>query len=183
MHTIHHTSAVILRSEPRGEYDKVYWLFTEYFGLVRAVATGVRKSAAKLKSQLVDYAFVEVDLVKGREVWRLVSARLIYQPLTDTTKPLARGYVRALATLARFIIDEGEHRALYAHIEEVAHSIDIEVDPRAYDALAIWRILVHLGYIDGHVERGFVQEVQALRESDIKALVQTVNDTITQTHL
>ncbi len=184
MHTIHHTRAVILRSEPRGEYDKTFWLFTEDFGLVRAVATGVRKSSAKLRGQLVDYAFVDVDLVKGREVWRLVSATLLFNPISSTTSPLARPYVRTLATLSRFLIDEGEHPALFAHIEEVANVvIEDGVDPKAYDALAIWRTLVHLGYIDGEIETPFADAVRTMTDTDTKALIATVNETIKETHL
>lgn len=184
MHTIHHTRAVILRSEPRGEYDKTFWLFTEDFGLVRAVATGVRKSSAKLRGQLVDYAFADVDLVKGREVWRLVSATLLFNPISSTTSPLARPYVRTLATLSRFLIDEGEHAGLFAHIEEVANVVTEDgVDPKAYDALAIWRTLVHLGYIDGDIGASFTDAVRVLDEASIKMLISSVNETIKETHL
>lgn len=184
MHTIHHTQAVILRSEPRGEYDKTYWLFTKDFGLVRAVATGVRKSGAKLRGQLVDYAFVDVDLVKGREVWRLVSATLLFNPIVSSTRPLARPYVRTLGTLSRFLIDEGEHTALFAHVQEVAHAVYEEtVEPKVFDALAIWRTLVHLGYIDGDITASFADAARVLDEAEIKTLVTSVNETIKETHL
>ncbi len=183
MHTIHHTKAVILKSEPRGEYDKTWWLFTEDFGLVRAVTTGIRKPTAKLKSQLVEYAFVDVDLVQGRDVWRLVSATALYNPITDTRSPCVRPYVRALGTLVRFLVDEGEHRALFAHILEIARAMGSGLDPRAYDALAIWRILVHLGYIDGTITAPFTDAARSLDDAAITALVHTVNETIKQTHL
>ena len=56
MHPIYHTKAVILRSQPVGEANKRYWLFTEELGLVVAVATGVRKHASKLAGQLAEDA-------------------------------------------------------------------------------------------------------------------------------
>jgi recombinational DNA repair protein (RecF pathway) len=184
MHTIHHTPAVILRSEPRGEYDKTYWLFTKDFGLVRAVATGVRKQGAKLRGQLVDYAFVDVDLVKGKEVWRLVSATQLFNPIRSSTSPLARPYVRTLGTLSRFLIDEGEHGVLFAHIQEVARAVYEEtVELKVFDALAIWRTLVHLGYIDGAIEASFVDAAKLLDEHEVKAMVISVNETIKETHL
>ncbi len=191
MHTIHHTRAVIVKSEPSRDADKAYWLFTKELGLVIATATGVRKSHAKLKGQLVDYAFIDADLVQGREIWRLVSATLVNDPLLgNTTHPLARGYVRALATLERFLIGEGAHPELFAHIEDCAALLKEEgIGPKKFDTLAIWRILVHLGYIAVHngdhalFEQPLADAVRALSDEGVKRLVAEVNNTIKETHL
>lgn len=188
MHTIHHTRAVILKSQPSKEADKLFWLFTEDFGLVRAVATGIRKSGAKLVSQLVDYSIVDVDLVRGRDVWRLVSATAVHDPLHGRyDAPLARPYVRTLAALDRFLIDEGEHSELFGHITEIAHAVAHPIDPKTFDTLAIWRTLVHLGYIPRGEEAlflsPFVQASALLTPLDTKRLIISVNNTIKETHL
>ncbi len=188
MHAIHHTKAVILKSQPTREADRLYWLFTEDFGLVVAVATGIRKPGAKLASQLVDYALVDVDLVRGRDVWRLVSATILLDPLRGKyDAPLARPYVRTLAALERFLIDEGEHPELFAHVEEVARAVEHDIDPTIFDTLAIWRIFVHLGYIAGADETlftsPFVSMSTSLIPSDTKQLIISVNQTIKETHL
>jgi len=194
MHTIHHTRAVILKSLASREADKIYWLFTEDFGLVVAVATGVRKSGAKLMSQLIDYSFVDVDLVKGREVWRVVSATPQYVPLEGhTTHPLARAYVRILATLERFVIDEGAHPELFAQMYDAAEMLRQSdaraADPKQYDTLMIWRILASLGYVstdllEQHLHTLPLREALVyLDETKTKKLIMEVNATIKETHL
>jgi recombinational DNA repair protein (RecF pathway) len=190
MHTIYHTKAVIIKSLPSGESNKLFWLFTQELGLIVAVATGVRKGTAKLKGQLVDYAFIDVDLVKGKDVWRLVSATLQFNPLADDpAQPLARPYVRTLATLERFLVDEGVHAELYAHIEECARILTTDAGAKVFDTLAIWRTLVHLGYvaIEEHelplFTLSFEQALATIDEPTIKKFIILVNETIKQTHL
>jgi len=191
MHTIHHTRAVIIKSQPSGEANKLFWLFTEELGLVVAVATGVRKHDSKLRSQLTEYTFITADLVKGKDVWRLVSATALFDPLGGHPQmPLARPYVRTLATLERFLVDEGVHTELFAHIEESARAVQtVTVEPAMFDALAIWRTLVHLGYIaieDGEIllfTTPFVDAIRLLDTPTTKKFVALVNATIRETHL
>jgi recombinational DNA repair protein (RecF pathway) len=193
MHTIHHTRAIIIKSQSSGEANKLFWFFTQELGLIVAVATGVRKGEAKLKGQLVDYTVVDVDLVQGRDVWRLISATLLINPLRDKIKhPLARPYVRTLATLERFLIDDGEQRELFDHIEECAMYLaeaPASVDPKSFDTLSIWRTLVHLGYIAvaQHEKDLFIlpfdQAVRLLDPTTTTVLVAMVNTTIKETHL
>ncbi len=189
MHAIYHTSAVIIKSQPYREADKLYWVFTEDFGLVHAVATGVRKADAKLKGQLVDYAFVDVDLVKGRDVWRLVSATIVETPLATMPSALARPYVRLLSTIERFLVDEGAHPEVFGEVRTAARAARDGVDPKAFDVLSIWRVLVALGYIAVAPDEAplanyvFPEALSVLSEAMIKRLVRVVNHTITQTHL
>ena len=191
MHTIYHTRAVILKSSPAREADKMFWLFTEELGLVVAIATGVRKGESKLKGQLTDYAFVSVDLVRGKDIWRLISASEEFNPLIGIVhSQLARAYVRTLGTLERFLVDEGVHPELWDHIQECAHALqDTAIDARVYDTLAIWRILVHLGYIavDADQERlfteSFAHAMGSIDEEKMRHMIKVVNETIVHTHL
>jgi hypothetical protein len=191
MHTIHHTKAVILRSQPTRETDKMYWLFTEDFGLVVAVATGVRKAGSKLAGQLVDYSFVEADLVKGRDVWRLISATSICAPLAGQTQhPLARAYVRILGAVDRFVIDEGAHGDIFATLCEAGDMVGgAYTDAKRFDTLVIWRILVSLGYIGVDLldqqlyATPLLGALASLDDAQTKAMIERVNMTIKETHL
>ncbi len=191
MHTIHHTKAVILRSQPTREADKMYWLFTEDFGLVVAVATGVRKAGSKLAGQLVDYSFVESDLVKGRDVWRLISATSICAPLAGQTQhPLARAYVRILGAVDRFVIDEGVHGDIFATLREAGDMVGgAYTDAKRFDTLVIWRILVSLGYIGVDLldqqlyATPLLGALASLDDAQTKAMIERVNMTIKETHL
>ena len=191
MHTIHHTKAVILRSQPTREADKMYWLFTEDFGLVVAVATGVRKAGSKLAGQLVDYSFVESDLVKGRDVWRLISATSICAPLAGQTQhPLARAYVRILGAVDRFVIDEGVHGDIFATLREAGDMVGgAYTDAKRFDTLVIWRILVSLGYIGVDLldqqlyATPLLGALASLDDAQTTAMIERVNMTIKETHL
>src|SRR4051812_4566548 len=98
MHAIHHTDAIVIKSLPAGEANKRVWLFTREFGYIATVMQGVRKGGAKLQGQVIDYAFITADIIKGKEVWRLVSATTQKNPLAGHTRdPLARSYVRVLS--------------------------------------------------------------------------------------
>ncbi len=191
MHPIYHTKAVILRSVPVGEANKRYWLFTEDLGLVVANAQGVRKSNSKLKGQLVDYSFIEVDLVKGRDIWRITSATNYYNPfLMLPFDPLARSYIRALTTVERFLGREGEmHKELFGHIEECSRCFNYKFDSQIFDTLVIWRVLAHLGYIsipDDNKELFLSPLNKTFSLLDItttKKMIKDVNEAISHTHL
>ena len=150
MHTIHHTEAFILRQLESGEANRRVWLFTKEFGLVVATVQGVRKPTAKLRSHLVDYTLIAVDLVKGRDVWRLVSAEAIQNPFAsayDATS--ARTYIRALGLVERLCVEEGTHEDLFEHLVEILQSVGaVHVQQKLFDAVVLWKIVVFLGYVE-----------------------------------
>ncbi len=74
MHHIHHTNALILGSRNRGEANRVFTILTREMGLIHAVAQGVRLNKSKLRYALTDYSYAKIDLVRGKEVWRITSA-------------------------------------------------------------------------------------------------------------
>ncbi len=191
MHTIHHTPAVILKSAAFGEANKRVWLLTKEFGLIVAAVQGVRKAGAKLQGHLVDYAFINADLVRGKEVWRLISCELVHNPLAaNTTLPLARSYVRTLTLLERFLLGEGDHVELYAHVTEIATLIArTDIDERLFDTLSLWRAIAILGYVA--VEEGdeallyapFDQALSMMDDTRIKSFIATVNTSIKESQL
>ena len=191
MHTVHHTDAVILKSVHSGEANKRVWLFTKEFGLIVATVQGVRKTEAKLKGHITDYTFILADLVKGRDVWRLVSATERHNPLAGTVRaPLARVYVRTLSMLARFLIDEGVHEELYVHVVDIAQVVSKQtLDAAIVDAWSIWKMLALLGYIaptDAHfplVSFDAASAVPLIDENTRRTLVDAATDAIIQSHL
>lgn len=74
MHHIYHTEGLILGSKSYGEAGKYYSIFTRDLGMVHASAQGVRKMSSKLRFILQDFAYVKVDLVQGKDFWRVTSA-------------------------------------------------------------------------------------------------------------
>ena len=131
MHTVHHTDAFILKIEPSGEANVRVWLFTKSFGLVVATVQGVRKQGAKLQMHLSPYSLIHTDLVRGKDVWRLVSIKEITNPfIGKDPNGLGRAYVRTLSVVERFCHGEEAHLALFNHLLEA-----LALDGSASDSL------------------------------------------------
>ena len=73
-HHIHHTQGIILSSKNRGEANKMLLIYTRELGLVRAAVQGVRHNRSKLRYALQDFSYANIDLVRGKEIWRVTSA-------------------------------------------------------------------------------------------------------------
>ena len=190
MHTVHHSQSVIIKSTPSGESNRLVWLFTKEFGLIVATVQGVRNKGAKLQSQIIDYTFIEADLVKGKDIWRLVSASVTLNPLQGSLRsPAARAYVRTLSFISRFVIDEEPHDFLYKHLLECATLISTTIDAKSLDTLSIWKMLVLLGYIAPTEEQSIFMDIslkeaaERLSESYRAELIEKVQDAIKQSHL
>ena len=71
------TEGLVINSRPYGEADRFYQILTPDFGLISVLAQGVRLEKSKLRYQILNYSLVNIELVRGREYWRLVGAEKI----------------------------------------------------------------------------------------------------------
>lgn len=152
MHHIHHTEAFVLGSRAKGEDSKLLILFTRELGLIYAHAQGVRKLSSKLRFVLQDFSRINVDLVRGKEIWRLTTATPVH---VESSLYLSRESERILARVASLLIrlvtgeeaNEEVYGALartYALLETAGKSPE---DFRALELLTVARILTALGYL------------------------------------
>src|SRR3989338_8324981 len=74
MYHIYHTEAFVLGAKNRGEANKVITIYTRELGLLRASAQGIRLSKSKSRFALQDFSYAKVDLVRGKEFWRVTSS-------------------------------------------------------------------------------------------------------------
>lgn len=153
-HHIYHTRGVILASNAVGESNRFYKIFTEELGLVGGSAQSVREGKSKLRYTLQDFSMVTVDLVRGKEVWRIVSAGT-HRPLDVIKNDHARLKLFAsyCALLSRFLHGEGRDQELFDEVTRVADFIEKKTIPDeltlSFETLATLRVLAHLGYVDG----------------------------------
>ena len=77
MHEKYTTRGFVLFASAYREADKIISIYTEDFGLVSAVAAGVRRSASKLRYHTQNFSVRSFSLVHGRDLWRLVGAEEI----------------------------------------------------------------------------------------------------------
>ncbi|MEK7175656.1 MAG: DNA repair protein RecO [Patescibacteria group bacterium] len=73
MHHIYHTEGIILGSKNFGEAGKNYIIFTRDLGMIYASAQGIRKNFSKLRFVLQDFNYLKIDLVRGKDFWRITS--------------------------------------------------------------------------------------------------------------
>lgn len=73
---MHHTQALILKREERGEADWWVSLLSRDFGKIRLLAQGARKHGAKLRGHLETGSIAAISFVVGRNGYRLTTARL-----------------------------------------------------------------------------------------------------------
>ncbi|MGC5164927.1 DNA repair protein RecO [Rhodococcus sp. DT1] len=65
---LYRDNAVVLRQHKLGEADRIVTLLTRRYGLVRAVAKGVRRTRSKFGARLEPFAHVDVQLHPGRSL-------------------------------------------------------------------------------------------------------------------
>lgn len=140
MHNIYTTRGFIINSINQGEANKYINIFTEDFGMIGAVAQGIRLSKSKLKSHLDDGYLSKISVVKGKEVWRLVGAEKISEKTNSV-------YLKVLKLLKRLLHGEEMNSKLFEIIESL-YSFEIdEEDSELIECLAVIRVLNNLGYI------------------------------------
>lgn len=153
---IYTTKALILKRIP---YDAnvSYLLYTKDFGLISALATGVRKSESKLRYALQEYSLIDISLVKGRSTWRITSAILEKNLYIAAEHREAKAVIARICTqVMRLVVgqekDEHLFESLICGLRELV-SCDLQ-DISVLEILIMIRMLHILGYvseIDGAV--------------------------------
>lgn len=195
-HHIYHTRGLILGSVPTRESNKYYRIFTEELGLVGATAQAVRKLSSKLRYTLQDFSWIKVDLVHGREVWRITSA------VPEEVAPTHRGEIfpenrvllaRVCALVARLVHGEEQNNILFGELSTITEFLREEIVPSflhaSFETLATMRVLSHLGYNNFEPYKDFVQNtvwshdvLESFENVRLTAL-HDVNRILKETHL
>ena len=126
------------------EADRIYNILTRDFGLVQAMALGVRNEPSKLRGHIEPFSLVLVSLVRGRDFWRLTSA----QSLQNIPATLA--IARPLALIEKLVQGEASHPELFDALEKkldsamIYHSVE---EKGIFEVNFVAQILFHLGYL------------------------------------
>lgn len=193
-HHIYHTRGIILSSSPVGESNRFYKIFTLELGLVGASAQSVREGKSKLRYTLQDLSFVTVDLVRGKEVWRIVSAGA-WRPVEviKTDEARLKLFARYSAFLSRLLQGEGRDQELFDEVERVADFLEENMVPAnlilSFETLMALRVLVHLGYMDPAGNEQYLGNsklsLELLREFEgtRAKVLPRINDALNASHL
>jgi DNA repair protein RecO len=148
---IYNTRALILISHSSRERDKTLWLLTQDFGLIRGTVRGIRSTSSRLGSILLDYALINVSLVKGKNVWRVTTAALLKDSATllKNKKESLKALARILDLIQKLVRGEDKNEPLFLDIQDSLNFLleNDEVQIEGWEILSVLRLLYHLGYL------------------------------------
>jgi DNA repair protein RecO (recombination protein O) len=111
------TEAVVLRSFPFGEADRVLHLYTAHVGRTGALAKGVRRTKSRFGGRLEPFSHVELVLHRGRgELHTVTGASLVrsHDRIRSDHWRLRVGMIGIEAMLRLFTEEEANERAFLA---------------------------------------------------------------------
>ncbi len=188
-HTVHTTSALVLGSTEVQDADKLFWLFTEDFGLLFASAKSVREEVSKLRYTLQDLSQPRVSLVRGRGLWRITGAE------ENGAKKLpleaAQVFGRVAALVRRLVPTDEENQELFTMLRTTRASLaHKEADVRTIENVAVARLLYQLGYLSCTLEFEGIVDTLDFNENVLekakklnKTLIHEINDGLAESQL
>src|SRR3989344_8190301 len=190
-HFIYQTEAIILGEVPIGESDRFYFLLTRDLGFIVGQATGVRILKSKLRFHLSLFSSVEVELVRGKNLWRIVNAypKESDQFYLNVHAPL---FARLTLLIRRLVHGEEENQKLFEEINSVRDLLNenrlSQGEEENLEIVAVARILSALGYL--HAEKypniisGPFDRFVIARAAPFKSeLVKNINAALKESHL
>lgn len=191
-HFIYSTKAIILGEMPNGEDNRLYFLLTEDLGFVMAQAVGVRLLKSKLRFHLSLFAKVEIELVRGKNIWRIVN---VYP--RDVKTFFNNSHVALFARLAqlvrRMVQGEEQNKKLFNEVagvrEILANNNLSKEETDNLELVSVARILHTLGYFDAIGKYCSIMEgnLDKLAFSEItpfkRDLLDDINQSLKESHL
>ena len=193
MHHIYHTEGLILGSKNFGETGKYYYIFTRDLGMIMASAQGIRKLSSKLRFVLQDYSYIKVDLVKGKELWRITSASKtnLLDSLSKNTNTLFV-FLNLSRLLRRLLAGEEANEILFYDLIQglkILENAKNDEDLKNTEVVIVLRVLNNLGYIgkneviENIIKSPLETEIIFSVSSQRSKILYEINKALKETHL
>ncbi len=177
-----------------GEANKMLTIYTREMGLVRAVAQGIRLHKSKLRFTLQDFSYVNVDLVRGKELWRVTSAKHINSfPLARLNFSSLLLMTRVSRLLERLCNGEGPSEDIFDDFIQALYLLDVnEMASTSREALElhlVLRIMNSLGYIGDseilakYLSSSFDQSKTEALLRERQSIIAHINKALTESQL
>lgn len=89
-------------------------IYTRELGLVRAMVQGIRLNKSKLRFSLQDLSYAKIDLVRGRDIWRVTTATTVSSfPTARTEKEKILFMARTAGLVDRLCAGEEPHPKIF----------------------------------------------------------------------
>ena len=117
-HQIYLTEGIIIKKRDFGEADRLFWIYTEKFGMIMASAKGVRLEKSKLRGNLDVFTYGDFAVISSKDFWRLVDAReTISAKLNHDSAEHVKIFARIASLLARMIKGEERNEEIWKQLK------------------------------------------------------------------
>jgi len=195
-HHIYQTQGLILGGFNVGESNRFIQIFTKDLGLISASAQGVRELRSKLRYSLQDFSYANIDIVRGKQVWRVTNAGEIYTLkflMDDIEKQ--KVFKNIVSLIKRLFTGEAQQETLFDDIVSGFMFLKNEKFSKEelhhFEIIIVLKILDNLGYWGKQDEfdnflykrkwnREFLNEMNTLIKPDVLC---EINRVLKETHL
>ncbi len=145
------TEGLIIGHRNLGEANRLYQVLALDFGLINVLAQGIRHGRSKLRYHLEDFSFARLNLVRGREIWRVVGADDLGLPNPSAQE--GHFFLKKMALILRRLIHgEEANPIIYQDLKQAFLLISESVPPSRrnlvnLEVFIVARLLSQLGYL------------------------------------
>ena len=119
-HQIYLTEGVILKKKDFGEADRLFWIYTEKFGMIMASAKGVRLEKSKLRGNLDIFTYGDFAVISSKDFWRLVDAQETISPkLNCNSVEQTKVFTKIANLLIRMIKGEEKNEEIWRQLKNL----------------------------------------------------------------
>lgn len=143
----YHTAGLVIGQMTKGEASRLYQILTPDFGLTLVMAQSIRLEKSKLRYNLQNYNFVDLDLVRGREYWRLIGAE---KKFGRASQEQINFFCKISSIILRLIHGEEEKQAIFSDLQRAWELLASKPPLASLEDLEIFfliRLLFNLGYL------------------------------------
>jgi recombinational DNA repair protein (RecF pathway) len=183
-YAVYKTEAIVIRTIPSGEANLDVVFLTRDLGKITARVQAGRKIESKMRMQLARYAHVVIDVVHGRQLWRLTGVAAVGSENVFVNETFLKGWHRAI-TLAEFLIrGEDPHPELFDFFIHLMQASGMNIPSEGVELFGVIHVLTALGYWHGETLPPVLnREIADVLTSRRKELVRMINDSLEATQI
>ena len=167
MYKIYTTEGLIIESRIFGESNKIYFILTRDFGLIKATAQGVCKTESKQKFGLQTLSFSKISLVKGKEIWKITSAISLENVFSNLKgeKNKLNVFIRIVSLIRKLLLEEEKEPIFFDVVKSLYKFLKTENANNkdklsSAELLTVMKILHTSGYLGENKNFGDLLEYQ-----------------------
>lgn len=143
------TVGLVLGHTTHGEANKLFKVLTPDFGLMMVLAQGVRLEKSKLRYNLQNYHLVRLNLIRGKEYWRLTGV----EKIDKANRQQVAFFHKISLIILRLIHGEEASRLIFSDLEKAwillagEMTKGKELNLKDLEIFILVRLLFNLGYL------------------------------------